>query len=276
MSFLPAPAVPARIAAAALALLALPAPSAGFETADCIILPEHDVALASPARGLLASVDVARMDRVRAGQLVAELAAGPEKAALALARHAAEDDGAVKMARVRRDHERAMLDRAEALAERQVLSDQALAERRAEFALREAELARAETERARAALEVDAAEAQLEQRRLRSPIDGVVAERLLDPGEFAREDTPVLRIVSLAQLKVEVILPQALRTTVLPGVVMQIHPDGAAGPPHAAAVVAVDPVIDPASGTFGATLLLDNADGVVAAGINCTAISPNG
>ena len=51
---------------------------------------------------------------------------------------------------------------------------------------------------------------RLNQRTLRSQIDGVVVERLLYPGEYRNEQTPILTLAEIDKLRVEVFLPTIL------------------------------------------------------------------
>lgn len=259
---------------AALTLIAAfaAAPAAAVETGDCVILPGAEVSLGAPSQGLLRRVLVDRNDPVKAGEVVAELHAELEEAALALAAFRAEDDSAIATSEIWLEFERDLLDRATTLSDRDVVSPQSLAERRANFEIRASELEQARVAKEQARLEREQAEARLEVRRIRSPIDGVVVERLLEPGEFLREDTPALRIASLDPLRVELFLPQAAYPEIAEGMTARIMPEGGIGAARMAVVETVDPLIDPASGTFGVRLALDNDDGAMVAGVRCTAV----
>jgi multidrug efflux pump subunit AcrA (membrane-fusion protein) len=121
-----------------------------------------------------------------------------------------------------------------------------------------------------AELEVRRAEAVLQLHIIRSPFDGVVVDRLLDPGEFATTNIkePILKLAEIDPLNVEVVLPAALfgrvrrgdRAEVLPETSTRYFP---------AQVSIVDRVIDGASGTFGVRLDLRNRDGAIPAGARC-------
>lgn len=247
------------------------APALAIETQDCLIRPSREIALSAPSQGLLERVLVDRNDRVRAGELVAELHADLERANLALARLRASDDSAIRTAEIWLDYERQLLERANTLSDRAVVSEQALAERRANFDIRQSELAQARLAQEEAALALAQAEARLAVRQVRSPIDGVVVERLLDAGEFLREDTPLLRLVALDPLHVELLLPQAVHAQISPGMRALIVPETMPGNGQEAVVEKVDPLIDAASGVFGVRLRLDNPGGGIIAGVRCTA-----
>ena len=102
---------------------------------------------------------VDRGDRVKAGQVVATLESGVQRAHYELA-----------LARLEFDRQR--MARSKGLYQENAISDQQVEDVRRETAVSEKEFERA------AAL--------LEQRRIRSPIDGVVVKRLLEPGEYSQ------------------------------------------------------------------------------------------
>ena len=71
------------------------------------------------------------------------------------------------------------------------------------MAVAEAQIKLANEERELASLECDRIEAQIEQRRLRSPIDGVVVEVMREVGESTQISDP--RLLTLVQLLLAVI-----------------------------------------------------------------------
>jgi membrane fusion protein (multidrug efflux system) len=76
-----------------------------------------------------------------------------------------------------------------------------------------------------AQLEVAQAEALLRQRALVSPVDGVVMERLLRPGEFRHDQSPVFTLAQLDPLRVEVFVPAAYHGQVRAGMAGQVVAD---------------------------------------------------
>jgi multidrug efflux pump subunit AcrA (membrane-fusion protein) len=120
-----------------------------------------------------------------------------------------------------------------------------------------------------ARLDVTRSEELLKQRRFISPIDGVVVERTLVPGEYRNEQTPILTLAQINPLKVEVFVPLAYYRRIAIGSTAQVRPDNPIGGNHTATVTVVDQVFDAASGTFGVRLNLPNADLRLPAGVRC-------
>ncbi len=108
----------------------------------------------------------------------------------------------------------------------------------------------------------------LNQRTIPSPIDGVVAERMMAPGEFV-DDKPVLELAQLDPLRVEVILPVTMYGTVEQGMRAVVEPELPGSKRYLATVSSVDRVLDGSSGTFGARLLLPNPDYALPGGLRC-------
>src|SRR5690606_14818315 len=113
---------------------------------------------------------------------------------------------------------------------------------------------------------------------IRSPINGVVIERMLHPGEFAEAGVgrkPLMKLAEVDVLYVEVILPVESYGKVQPGAAVEVVPEIPAGTRYKATVKVIDKVLDAASGTFGVRLEMINRERKVPAGIRCKAIFPN-
>jgi len=254
------PATPSASPAAALS-------ARGF---DCVIEPEQVVKLASQATGLISRLDVDRGDIVRRGQVLGTLADEVERASLALARARATNDHDIAAGQARLVWLQRKYDRARELATGNLVSRNTSEEAEAEMKVAENQLRLAVLNREVARLEVAQAETLLRQRALVSPIDGVVMERLLRPGEYRHDQSPVFTLAQIDPLRVEVFLPAAMHGRIRPGMVGEVTPEAPLEGKFSAIVAVVDPVMDAASGTFGVRLSLPNADFAVPAGIRCT------
>jgi multidrug efflux pump subunit AcrA (membrane-fusion protein) len=109
-------------------------------------------------------------------------------------------------------------------------------------------------------------------RTIRSPIDGLVVQRLIKPGEFATTNLkePILKLAEVDPLYVEVVLPASMLGKVKRGERAEIRPEM----PEikaSARVIVVDRMIDAASGTFGVRLELPNPGNQIPAGAKCRA-----
>ena len=270
---LPPRAAAARAAPAAepLASPELPPPAAvgpEADTFDCMILPSEEVDLGSPITGRLEEIPVERSDYVEAGQVVARLESTVEQAAVRVAQARAGRTVDVESRRASLALGQQRRTRARELFERETLSLDLRQEVETEATLSELELERARENQRIAALELERTRAELARRTIRTPVSGYVVERLMTPGEVVDEET-ILRIAQVDPLRVEVILPSYLLGKVRAGDLATIVPEAPLDGPRAAQVALVDPVLDGASGTFGARLLLPNPDRELPAGLRC-------
>jgi multidrug efflux pump subunit AcrA (membrane-fusion protein) len=158
------------------------------------------------------------------------------------------------------------VDRGDLVKEGQVL---ATLESKFERATVAVNRARAELASKRLAeLELQRAIAELELRTIRSPITGVVRERLLSKGEFAKQN-PILRLAQIDPLRVEVFAPVSMLGEITVGMTAQVMPESPVKGTYSARVTIVDQVVDAASGTFGVRLELPNAEYRLPAGLKC-------
>ena len=236
---------------------------------ECVIEPQKIVKLASPVVGVIAQLDVDRGDLVRQGQIVGKLEDGVEAATLALARARATNMSPVMSAEARLLFLRRKHERANELHSKEIGTLATLEEAQAEAKVAEQQLKEAKLAVEIARLEVDHAEEVVKQRTLRSPINGVVVERLLVPGEYRNEQSPVLTLAQVDPLRVEVFVPTAYYGQIRSGSAAKIRPEDPVGGIHFAIVTVVDQVLDAASGTFGVRLTLPNPELRLPAGIRC-------
>lgn len=252
----------------ALALVLSAHPARAGEYA-CLIEPRQVLKLAAPVQGVVASVDVDRGDRVKKGQVLARLDSEVEEASALLARVKAANDTAVESGRARLDFLKRKQNRNVQLRTTEAVSFAQLDESTADARVAEATLREAELNVVMARLEQRRAEGLLQQRRIVSPVDGVVTERLLGPGEFRNDQAHVLTIAEIDPLRVETFLPIATYGRIKVGDKAEIQPEAPVGGRYVATVIVVDQVFDAASGTIGVRLELPNPGGALPAGIHC-------
>ncbi|RZN12810.1 hypothetical protein CWO91_02730 [Bradyrhizobium genosp. SA-3] len=242
---------------------------AGEREFNCVIEPQQTVKLASPAVGMIARLDVDRGDIVRQGQIIGKIEDGVEAATLALARARATNDAPVKSAEARAQFLRQKHERLKELHTRSVSPLASLQEAEAEVQVAEQQLKEAQLNKELARLEVAHAEEVLNQRALRSPIDGVVVDRLLVPGEYRNDQSPVLTLAQIDPLRVEVFVPTAYFGQIRADSRAKVRPELPIGGVYMASVTIVDRVLDAASGTFGVRLALPNPRLALPGGIRC-------
>lgn len=237
-------------------------------TLECLIVPRSRVILSSPVEGTIEAIHVDRGDAVTKGQVVVQMESSVEKAAVEVARARAENTERVHESEVRLEYAERLLRRHTDLSESEVISSQKLDEITSsrELAIVGLELARKDLKLAR--LELRRAQAALALRTLRTPVDGVVVDRMLEPGEFA-EQQEILEVAELDPLHVEVFVPIDFYGRITQGSSAEVTPEAPIGGRHDAVVRVVDPIADAASGTFRVRLELANPSFRIPAGVGC-------
>ncbi len=250
------------------ATLALGAGAAAL--GGCLIEPERIAEVGTPVAGVIERVEVERGEQVRRGQVLAVLRADVERASLGVAKSRAESHAELEAAQANAAFQRDRLLRAEDLFRQSFISQQALDQARTEARLAEQKLRQAREQRTISRQERDVAEAQLAQRVIRSPMDGVVVERHASAGERA-DDRPLLRIARIDPLRVQLVVPTALYGQLRLGSPVAVQPELPGATRLAARVTAIDQVIDPASNTFRVQAALPKPDLALPAGLRCKA-----
>lgn len=247
--------------------LAAPAP---VTMLACLIQPERVADLGSPVVGVVEAVEVDRGDFVKKGQVLATLRADVERANSSVVRSRADSEAELRGAVAGRDLAQQKLDRAKNLAAQNFVSAQAVEQAESEYRIAHERMRQAKEQLTTSAREVSSAQAQVSQRIVRSPFDGVVTERYVNPGERV-EDKPMLKVAVISQLKVEVVASTTLFGTLKVGQEMSVQPELAGLPARVARIAQIDRVLEPASNTFRLRLDLPNADQSLPAGVRCKA-----
>ncbi len=239
------------------------------QTFDCVISPAVTVRVGSPVSGVLDEVRVDQGDLVVKGQEIARLRSEVEQKTVELLAAQARSTAEIEAQDSRLALSRKRLDRVRELAASNISSREQLETAEAETEVIVRERALAELRRDVAGLELQRARAQLDQRVIRSPLDGVVVTRHLFGGEFLGTEDSVVTVAQVDPLHVVAFLPVTLYRSLEVGMVLPVRLEAPAEGVVEARVDVVDRVFDAASGTFGVRLTLPNPAGAIPAGHRC-------
>jgi len=215
------------------------------EQYDGLIEPDELIAVSSPIPGVLDSVLFDKGDRVRKGQVIARLKSGLELAS-------------VNLAKAKYQHNKRKLERNRELFEKKLISQMDHDD--------------IETDTQLAKMEWRQAEEKLNQRVIRSPINGIVVDKMYSSGEFV-QDHEIIKIARLNPLKVTVILPVNMFGVVKKHTKVQVNPVGYTTV-FSGTISLVDPMIDAASNTFAVEIKLPNNGYRLPAGLKCMVSFP--
>lgn len=234
----------------------------------CLIEASAIVEVGASVIGVISSVAVERGDVVKKGDVLATLESGVERAAVLLAQAKLQNRADILSARTQHDYAQKKALRTAELTDLKFVSPQAREQADAESTLAGMRVTQVLEQQSLATQELAMARAQLAQRTLLSPVNGVVAERYMSVGERV-ENRPVLKVAQIDPLRVEVVLPAARFGSLKVGMSARVQPELPGMGPQKATVAIVDRVIDAASNTFRVRLTLPNPDLGLPSGVRC-------
>jgi RND family efflux transporter MFP subunit len=115
---------------------------------------------------------------------------------------------------------------------------------------------------------------------IRAPVAGSISERLIQPGEYIRENVPVATIVQMSPLKLKTAIQEKHASLITPGQTVEFDVEAFLNRKFKGRVAYVSPAIDQATRTFAVEALVDNGDrqlkpGFFAKGVVLTRLDEN-
>lgn len=258
-----------RVQAVTCCILLLAA-SAGADAAEMVGFtePYRTVRVAAADSGIISRIVVREGTLVQKGQVLGELDHSVLKISLEISRKSAEAVGARQAAAAQVRLRREMLRKLNSLRTSRAASQEEVDRAAAELEVAEANLLSTQEALEIRQLEQHRVQAEIERRRIRSPIDGVVIHVFREPGEFTSPNDPdILTVVQLDPLLATFSVDstqargyQALRQTR----VVFSSGDVAEG-----TIEYVSPVTDAESGTVEIRVRIDNPDQRYRSGERC-------
>ena len=238
---------------------------------DGLIEPHRVIKVGSGVPGVIERVEVDRGDFVKKGQLLASMQSGVEKASVEAAQARAEMLANIKAKEENLSFSLREQERTEQLYKKELLPPNKMDEVKTNRVLAEMQLKDALENKRLAELELKRASEVVKRLNIYSPVNGVVVERFLSPGEYI-ETEAILKIAEIDPLNVEIIVPVVHLASIRVGMKAKVIPEAPVRGQYTAEVKIVDQVVDAASGTFGVRLELPNPDHRLPAGLKCRVV----
>lgn len=250
-----------------------------------------EVTVSAEAEGRVSRLLADLGDRVSAGQVLIELDRekaqynlDQQKASLArtLAQYGAQDTTHlpaieqtpdVKRAEAELVQAKQSYDRADELHKRQLVPKQTLDDAEATLHAKQAgyDSAVQNAKNLRASIDASDASAKLADRQLRdayirAPFDGYVEKRLVNLGEFVKNQTPVMSVVRVNPLKVTSEIPEKMAPWIETGQPVQLHVDAYPDKTITGKVSRISPAVNTSTRAFPFEALVPNAEGLLKPG----------
>jgi len=178
-----------------------------------------------------------------------------------------EEIASVRQALANRDDARSAFERAQQLNGRGLLTraDRDTAETRLKVAEANYQAALDTLHSLKASLQDRRASYDLAQKKLadaviKAPVAGSISERLVQPGEFIRENTPVATIVQVSPLKLKTAIQEKHASLIKPGQVIEFDVEAFVNRKFKGTIAYVSPAVDQTTRTFAVEALVDNGD----------------
>lgn len=216
------------------------------------------------AAGVVDTLSVREGDKVKRGQLLGALRQGEIPARFAQAR-AAEDTAAKTLEAEDAALQRATQDltRSRELAERRLISVAEAERAESELKVQQAKTAAARARLREARAEIDRVRPEFGRREVRAPFDGVIVQRLVEPGTSVGSSTAWFTLAEMGSVELYVETDEnnvGKLATGQPAIaVAPAYPDR----PFAARLTQIGPNVDTERGVVGLRLLADEVPGFV-------------
>ena len=251
------------------AVMNLTAIECSAEEYDTFLEPNQIVDISSPYRGRINAIHVLKGERVEAGQLLAELDTRVLEANLASAKIAASFHGRIDSAKAlvaMRENRYSMLEELERSGNAR---PQEMKKAKTDLAMAKAQLQSALDDQTLKRIEMDIITAQIEDKKLRSPIEGVVIKIEKQEAELigGNDKQGFITIVQLDPLKAVFHLP--------PEIVHQIRARKeitikTGNQSVSGSIDFISPVINAQSGTVEVSVTISNPNSNLMSGSRCT------
>lgn len=229
------------------------------------------VTLYPQVSGPVVEVRAQNGDRVEEGDTLVRIRSETSRSQLRQARanleaaRAEVESAAATLRELETQHERA-----QALAEEDLISEQELESRRAEVAAARAEYRRLEARVEAARATVEEREEALYQSVLEAPIDGVVGQRNAYVGQRVDGQTPLFTIGRLEDMRVELSVPQDMLSELRPGQPVEIRSENLPDTLVQAEISRISPFLEEGSFSGEVEIEVDNHQGLFMPGMFVT------
>jgi RND family efflux transporter MFP subunit len=229
---------------------------------------ENQVELTAQRDGVVASVEVETGTAVRKGQLLGTLDAQQISAEAEAAEAKAKSiEADVKNWEAETKVAEADASRAQSMWDSQLITKQDLEHARYKVEASRYEVLREKENLRNAHAQARALALEAQKTKIVAPFDGVVARRYIRAGQKVSKDDKLFWVSAVAPMRVKFMVPELAASKIQKNAQLEISSVAAPEETHMAKIIAVSPVIDPASGTIEAIAEIDGTAGTLRPGM---------
>ena len=260
---------PSRRACFVLAVLMVVVSQTYAAEIDGFTEPYRDIEVAAGEMGRIIHLNVREGDRVKVGQLLARLDDDVLNATLNIAKAAMDSSGRLEAAQAELQMYEESLEKLRELLARTHATPREVDRANSQKEMAEARVKVTREELRVKLLEFERTRTQLEQRRVLSPIEGIVTHLYKDEGEFVSPNDPVVvKVVQLDPLVVVFSVPLGDAKNLATKDSVEIRIESSKKTVQGV-VEYVCPTAEPQSGTTRVRVRIPNSDETIPSGVTC-------
>ncbi|MEE9403843.1 MAG: efflux RND transporter periplasmic adaptor subunit [Algisphaera sp.] len=238
------------------------------EMVEGSVRPSKEVVLNAPLPSILSKIEVAEGDRIEKDEPLAFMDDGLQQVAVRAAQLEAESDTAVENAKLVLEDAQIQLGQIKESNKKGAASEWEVRKASLQVEVETAKLKQANEQQELARVNLELERARLKRYAVLAPFTGRVLRIEAEAGASLTQQDPILSLVALNPLEAEFHLPASAYGTLELNERYGLIRKQNEGPPIAAKLISIDPVIDPASQTFRVVLEIDNADELMPSGFS--------
>jgi len=233
--------------------------------------PDLAVAVAAADSGILADVKVKAGDMVKEGQLLASLDNRVLKASLTIAKAKSMAKAAIVAAKAKQRLHQQRLNRLLPLLSKGLARQAEIDDTRADLAVAKADLQAAKEQKYIESLSIGQIQAQMDRRKLKSPIAGVVTQVHKEVAEWVGGNEPaVITVARVNPLRLSLHIPTVTALSLQVKQALQVTFSALPELGQRQAIIDfISPITDAGSDTVEVHLILENDAGELRSGLKC-------
>jgi|JFJP01.1.fsa_nt_gi RND family efflux transporter MFP subunit len=237
---------------------------------ECIVEAVTESTLSFAEPGVIAAIKVKVGDRVKKGQILVAQESKTLESLLAVAKHKKQSTAKLSLAQAVQQQKKQQVDRLLALQTEGIVKPFEVEQAESELVIATAEIQVIQEQQQLNELEYKQLQARLEERSLRSPMDGMVTQVHKSIAEWVgNNDAPVLTLANTDKLKVVVHIPTAQASLLVPSQTVDIRFPNLKFAAMTAKIARLAPTVDANSDTISVTIQFDNPDKKLRSGVKC-------
>jgi membrane fusion protein, multidrug efflux system len=218
------------------------------------LMPLNQTTVKSKVAAEVRQISVKEGDKVARGQIIAQLDVADLQARLA-SQQASLDEARARLALAEKNRETNL-----ALLKQNFISQNAY-----DGIASSADVGQASVRAAEAQWQI--ARRAMDDAVVRSPMDGIISKRFVQPGEKINFDSPLAAIVSLNQMELEAPVPASEIPLMRAGQIVHFNVDGFSGRAFTGKVARINPSAENGSRSIMVYISVDNADNALKGGM---------